>query len=724
MKGKGLEISRRGFLKAGISTIGGGILCDGERSLSVAEAAEAGGPAFDREVDSCCQFCQVRCTTKVQVLNEKVVNVFGNPENYWTGGAMCPKGKSAVELTYSPDRILYPLVRDGSGWKRISYPDAIEMIASRILEVKRKYPEDFAHRVALFMPLWESRESELAALMAMQIAGFPDACSPGDTCIGNTATALRLCLGTANSTTNMDEIFNSKTMVLWGCNLSEISPPYMRWIVAAREKGVRIIYIDPRLTATSNFCDIQVRPRPGSDGALALGIAHVLIKERLFDEDYIKTHVTGFEDLEKAVQDYTPEKTSKITWLPAEQIVDLARILGKSPRTLLQLGGSISRYTNGIRTVRNIIALQAITNNLDGPGKGIMDILGGKPGGEDEFIEHYRAPEMSPKLAFRKVLNNMKNGDIDVLLLNSTYRRYPDAGGVRDAITKVGFVVYRGHFMTDEAELAHVIIPGCMPFETSGSQYGAQRQVTWRNKVIEKPGETVGEQEFYTDLGKKLSPGKFPSFRTAEEMYEALREKIPSWGGVTLERVKASNSGFIWPCLSVDEPESKGSIFRDGKFLTDDGKVLLNFKPMGPIGWEEPEGSPTNPKTTDPGKFPLYFTQGKVVNHWHHSYTNWSFYMGQFSEGNVVYVHPETALSLQLQSGDWAYLETQVGKLKAKVKVSESVLKGVVWTPAHPTPKSPVPGNQGTVLNTIVPNYWDKVAAQFNGFGCRLVKVA
>jgi formate dehydrogenase major subunit len=188
--------------------------------------------------------------------------------------------------------------------------------------------------------------------------------------------------------------------------------------------------------------------------------------------------------------------------------------------------------------------------------------------------------------------------------------------------------------------------------------------------------------------------------------------------------VKASKSGVTWPSFSVDEPESRGSIFKDGKFLTEDGKVLLNFKPFGPIGWEEPEGSPTNPKNKEAAEFPLIFTQGKTVNQWQHTYTNWSFYMGQFSDGNLVYVHPETAGPLQIQSGDWVYIETKVGKLKAKVKVSEAILPGVIWTPAHPTPKSPVPGNQGTVLNTIVPNYWDKVAAQFNGFGCRLVKAA
>lgn len=676
------------------------------------------------EFPSCCALCQVRCTTKVEVRDGKVVNVFGNPENYWTGGAMCPKGKSLVELTYSPHRILNPLLRDGNGWKRIGYADAVQLIADRILEVKRSNPEDFAHRVALFMPLWESRESELAALMALRIAGFPDTCSPGETCIASTSAALRICLGTANSTTNMDEMMNSKILVLWGLNLAEIYPTYTRWLLAAKEKGVEIIYIDPRRTATSNLCSLQITPRPGSDGALALGIAHILIKEDLFDKEYVSARITGFEDLSQAVQEYTPQKSAEITRLPEEAIVQLARRLGASPRTLVWLGGSLARYTNGLQTIRNIVSLQAITNNLDGPGKGIMDVLGGKPGGEEEFLEHYTDPVMSPRLAFRKILYNMKNGKVDVLLLNSTYRRYPDANAVKEAISKVGLVVCRGFFMNEEAELAHVIIPGCMPFETSGSMYGSQRQVLWRSKIIEKPADVVDEFRFYTDLGKKVSPEKFPSFDTPEKLYEAFRKTIPSWKGLELERVKASNTGITWPSFSRDEPESKGSIFKDGKFPTPDGKVLLNSKPMGTIRWEEPEGSPLNPKSHEYGKFPLIFTQGKVVQHWHHSYTNWSSYMAQFSEGNVVHINPETARELDINDGDWSWIETKIGKLKAKVKLSMAILPDVIWTPSYPSPKSPFPGNQGVTINTIIPNYWDKVSAQFNGFGCRLVKAS
>jgi formate dehydrogenase major subunit len=696
------KIKRRTFLKIGAAAVGGGVLSSPFGPGSHLFGSPLPAEKMDREVDSCCQFC--------------------NPENYWTGGAMCPKGKSMVELTYSPDRILYPMLREGNDWRRISYQQALGMVAERILKVKADYPEDYAHRVALFMPLWESVESELAALMAMNLAGFPDTPSPGDGCIASAATVLNICLGSPNSPTTLDEALNAQTLVLWGTNIAEMYPPFMRWIAAARAKGVKIIYLDPRRTPTSNFCDVQYMPRPGTDGALALGVARIMIKEGLYDATYVQEQVNGFDELVEAVELYNPERVEEITWIPAQKVVELGRSLGKSRKTIIWLAGSLNRYTNGMQTIRNIIALQAITNNLSGSGKGLMSVQGGKPAGEYEFMEHYHAEDLPPKLNTRKVLYNMKKGRLDVLLLNGSYRRYPNATETRKRISKVGFVVYRGFFMDEEAELSHLIIPATMVYESEGSQYGAQRQVVWRNRVIDRPGETVEDWRFYLDLGKKLNPDTYPDVNSAEDIYELFRKTVPSWGGLTLERLKASPTGVTWPSYSANEPESRGNMFKDGKVLTDDGKAVLKFKPLGKIRWYEPKGSPKEKKNKNAKDFPLFFMQGKVVQHWQHTYTNWSKLMGQLSHGNFVQVHPETASKYDLKDGDLAFIETKVGRLKAVVKISEFILPGVVFTPSHPGPANPVSGNQGQSVNTIVPPYWDKVSAQFNGFGCRLVK--
>ena len=567
MKKHQVDKARRQFLKAGAVATGAlatGSLAGPSAVKGMGQVQETSAPnRIDREVMSCCQFCQVRCTTLVQVKDDKVVNVYGNPGNTWTKGGMCPKGQSLVELANSPHRLLYPLKREGDAWKRISYAEALETVANRILKVKEEFPDEYAHRVALFAPLWESHESEIAAQMALWMAGFPEICSSGDTCIGNSATALRICLGSALSPTTLDEVLNAQTLVLWGANIAETYPPYVRWIDSAREKGVKVIYIDPRRTPTSNHSDTQISARPGTDGALILGLIRFLIHENLYDRDYVARYVNGFKELAASAEPYTPEVVSKITWVPAEKMVELAKTLARSKQTIVWMGGSLSRFTNAIQTVRAIVALQALTANLSGPGKGIMNMQGGKPGGlevleekirarhlRETLQEKFLARDLAGALGYRKVLYGMLQKRVKVLLLNSSYRRYPDANRVRKGISNVDFVVYRGFFMDEEAQLAHLIIPGTMAFESSGSQYGAQRQLVWRNKAVPAPGETVEDWRFYTDLGKKINKETFPPVNSPEEIFELVRQNSPTWTGLTAGTFEKGPHGRIvaLPC--------------------------------------------------------------------------------------------------------------------------------------------------------------------------------
>jgi formate dehydrogenase (coenzyme F420) alpha subunit len=715
------EFSRRTLLKIGALTTA---------SLGTPAAMNAGVNSsdsliterpYEREVKSCCQFCQVRCTTWAQVKNGRVINVYGDPGNYWTEGGMCPKGQSMVELTYSPHRILYPLKRDGSGWKRIPYAEALDIVAEKIMKTKAEFPEDFSHRVAMFAPLWESRESELAASMMMKLSGFPDIYHPGDTCIGNSGTALRICLGSGITPTTVDEILNSQLLVLWGVNVAETYPLYIRWIDRARARGVRVLCIDPRKTPTSNHCDEQWMPRPGTDGALALGIIRILIHENHFDSKYVEKNVNGFKELADACESYTTEKVAKICWLSEDQVKSLAMKIGSSQATITWLGASLSRYTNSIQSVRTIIAIQAITANLSGPGKGMLQVQGGKPGGSEAFEEKYRSAELGTALGFRKALYNMEHNRVRVLLLNSSYRRYADGNRVRKAISQVDCVVYRGLFMDEEAKLAHLIIPGTMVFESSGLQYGNQRQVVWRDKAIEPLGETVEDWRFYRDLGKKILKDQYPSVKTNEDIYELFLKEAPSWAGLTLERLKKDPTGISWPCPTAAHPGTRGTLYPDSRFLTDDGKISLSSNSLGPIEWSEPEGGPSY-DADDKKAFPLILIQGKVVHHWQQTFTNWSAYMAQFSEGNFVQVHPKTAQKLGIENGELVYLETESGKIKVKAKINELILPGLVWTPSHPAPGVPYKGNVGNSINIIMPSYWDAIGAQYNGFGCRLTK--
>ncbi len=714
------KLDRRNFLKLGASLVGAGALGVPGAASAMGRGPERPPLAIDRVVNGNCQFCQVRCRLKLSLSGGRIVLAEGDPEDVWTAGAMCPKGKSQLELVESPHRLLYPMVRDGSSWKRITYAQALDLVVSRIEECKAKHQKDYSGRVVLFSPLWDCREGEIAADMALSAAGFSNILTPGETCISSASNILSTFLGTPNSTTTVNELENTGLVLLWGANIAETLPPYARWIEAARAKGAKVLYLDCRTTHTSALCDRQIMLRPGTDGVLAMGVLNLLIQTGAYDADYVAAHVRGFDNLAKAVTPYTPEEVARITRLPAETVTELASAIGASKRTILWLGGSLSRYSNGMQTIRALVAMQGITNRMFGPGSGIITMEGGKPGDDEVFLEHYRAEGLPEGQNMRRVTRSMAKGEVDVLFLNSSYRRYPDCNAVKAAIEKVGFVVFRGHFMNEEAALAQLIIPTPFGLESDGSMFGAERQVFWREATLAPAGEVVADWKFYRDLGQRLAPQVYPKFESAGELYEMFRKAVPSWRGLSLARLQKAPSGVVWPSFAEDEPERIGNYFAAGKLMTADGDLELDSSVLGPLTWQEPKGSPLADKAAK--DFPLIFTQGKVAWHWQQSLTNYSQLIAQFCSGRQVFVHPSTAGGYGIESGDAVKIRTELGELSATAVVTEGILPGVVFTASHFSPSAPFEGNRGQSINTVVPNNWDRVSAQFNGFGCQLVK--
>jgi formate dehydrogenase major subunit len=671
-----------------------------------------------RSVKGYCPFCQVRCTYQAQVRDGHVVSLVGETGNRWTGGGMCPKGMSIVELIGSPHRVVEPMLRVGSAWKTISYAEAVDLVADKLQAARATHGPKVAGRLALTAPLWDCRESELAALMTMRLAGGANVMPPGEVCISTASTVLNMLLGAGTSTTTVNEIVNAATLVLWGANISETYPPYSRWLDKARDNGVRIVYIDHRKTRTSAWSSMQLQPLPGTDGALAMGAIRHVLDTGAYDPDRVQQTTTGLDALREDVAAYDPARVAELTGLAREDVAALYRVLAASPRTIIWMGGCLSRYTNGMHTVRSLISLQGLRDNLAGSGKGILTMEGGKPEGEKEFVDRVCGPAAADGVNFRRLLAAMKKGDIDVLFLNSSYRRYPDCGAVREAIKKVGFVVHRGFFLTEEAEVAHLFVPATFSPESQGSHYGAEKQVVWRDKCVDAPGSCVPDWQFYRDVGRKIAPDRYPDFSGPEELNELFRNTVESWRGITVARLRSSPDGVVWPAESPDAPERTGTIFDKGSLLTADGKLPLAFKALGPMAWSYPKGSPKGQERDE--KYPLVLTQGKVVTQWQQTLTNYAQSLAQFSDGRYVQVHPDTARSLGVGQGDTVLIETATGSVEARAELTDTIIPGVIFTPSHFAGTSPFPQTRSAPINSILPNYWDRVSAQFNGVGCTL----
>lgn len=717
-----IKLSRRHFIKLGAAVTAGGLVGSmaptSGHSMGIPPNNLPSGPIT--QVKGFCPFCQVRCTYHAQVQNDKVVSMVGDVGNRWTGGAMCPKGMSIIDLVNSPERITEPMLKVDGGWKTISYDDAVNIVAEKVRAVITEYGDKAYDHLALSMPLWDCRENELAALMTMRLAGCVNNMPAGEVCISSASNTLSTFLGANTSTTTVDEVLNTKTLILWGANINELYPPYTRWLEMAQARGVNIVYIDCRKTRSSIWSSVQFMPRPGTDGALAFGLIRHIIESGAYDRALVERTTTGFEELREDCLDYTQERVAELTGLTVDEVANLCKIVEESPSSILWLGGSLSRYTNGIQTIRALIALQAICDNIIGPGKGIMTMEGGKPEGEKEFVDELCGSIEAQGVNFRRLLALMKKDSLDVFFLNSSYRRYPDTKGVREALKQVKFIVHRGFFMTEETEACHLFLPATFSPESEGSHYGAEKQVVWRDKAVSAPGSCVPDWQFYRDLGRKLFPDKYPAWETPSELYEKFREIVPSWTGMTLERLRESPDGVVWPVPEMGGKERLGTIFDHGVFHTEDGKLAFSSKLLGPIRWDFPKGSPHG-KESDP-EYPLTFTQGKILSQWQQTLTNYSASLAQFANGRSISVHPETARQYNVAYGDNVVLETPTGSLTGWADVTDTILPGLVFTPSHFIPSSPFESTRSEPVNTIVPNVWDRISAQFNGGGCRLRK--
>ncbi|MCP4607433.1 MAG: molybdopterin-dependent oxidoreductase, partial [Planctomycetes bacterium] len=278
----------------------------------------------------------------------------------------CHKGLSYIERVYSEDRILHPLKRNGNNsFTRISWEEALDTISGQLLSVREKY----GSKSVLYY--CGSGTKGLLNSVSMNFWKLYGGCTTtyGDLCWPSGLEATRLTFG-ENKHNSPWDLANAKTIIFWGKNAAETNIHQMVFADKVQENKGKVIVIDPRRTQTSERADLLIQPRPGTDGALALAVANLLFERKYIDENFIGKHVHGCDKFREMVKEYTTEKVSGITDVPAEYIVRLTEIIGKEKPVTICGGFGMQRYSNSGQTMRAMIALLAITGNIGKPGAG------------------------------------------------------------------------------------------------------------------------------------------------------------------------------------------------------------------------------------------------------------------------------------------------------------------------------------------------------------------
>ena len=462
---------------------------------------------MQEHITVCPRNCYSTCTFRVFTEDGRVKRILPYEGNLATPEGPCIKGLAYLEREYSPDRIIYPLKKQPDGsFARIGTDEALRIISEKLTATREK---SGPHSVLFYKGSGYSGLSNDIAGSFWRLFGGATT-TYGNLCWPAGLEAVRLTLGEVKHNLPWD-LENASMIILWGKNSAETNVQEMIHIEKARQKGAQVVVIDPRRTLTADKADLLIRPRPGTDAALALAMARVIIDRELADMDFISRHVSGFDRFASSLE-MTPDKAQDITGIPADEIIRLAVMAAGAERLAVIAGYGLQRYTNGGQTVRSILTIPVITGMIGKAGCGfnfanlqsyIFDDV-------KEPLSYY--PDSGSDRPFRRAISMatfgpdffaLKEPRIEVAWIErgNPVIQLPGSGEVRKALDSVPFKVVVEQFMTDTAAMADIILPAKGIFEQAdivGSYWNPYAQ--YKPRIVDPPGEVLPESEIYWRL--------------------------------------------------------------------------------------------------------------------------------------------------------------------------------------------------------------------------------
>lgn len=638
-----------------------------------------------KEIFTDCTLCVHSCGCRVIVEDGKAVEIKGLESHPLVRGELCPKGEAALDSVYHPERLKTPLKRNNGGFVQISWEQALDEIADKLLKLK----EDFGPEVlGVFSGSIGVENYEIAGLTQRFMAayGSPNFFSVESVCYRMRIRSRQITFGKYPT-----EELDSNLYILWGHNPEASDPPLKLALDRNLEKGAKLVVIDPKRISLADRADMYLGIRPGTDGALALAMMHVIIEENLYDKDFIDKYTTGFDKLASYVRDFTPQWAEEITWVPADQIRELARLLATTKGAGIYQGTNTQDQTiNGTQNSRAFAILQSITGNINVPGAWTISPrlkmgnttlpVPGKPLGVDEYPLFYelwgrKSPygivSMVPEAIPDKLKAFIVEGGNPLMSM-------PDSKAFEEAFKKLDLLVVQDMFLTKTAELAHYVLPACSHLEKWGLGYTynvvhCMPYLMLRKKCIEPYHESWSEWRFFTELAARMGMGDMFSWKSEEELVAFELEP----------------TGMSFDYLLNEKPEGdyyqqKDYTIHENTFKTPSGKIEIYSSTLAEYGfdplpsYQEPAHSPKRSDKEFVNKYPLILSTGNRTLYYTHAQHRNVHALQEQSPYPLVEISPKTAEAFGIQNGDEVFVQTHMGQIRMQAKVEDRVMDNVV----------------------------------------------
>jgi formate dehydrogenase alpha subunit len=498
--------------------------------------------------------------------------------------------------------------------------------------------------------------------------------------------------GSGAMTNSIPEFEEADCVLITGSNTSEAHPMIGTRIMRAKENGATVIVVDPRSTQMSMIADLHLQQLPGTDVAWLNGLMNLIIKEGLADKDFIKERTEGFEELKKAVKDYSPKYVEEISGIPADQLKEAARLYGKAESASIVYSMGITQHTTGIDNVLSCANLAMLTGNIGRPATGVNPLrgqnnvqgacdMGGLPNVYPGYqsvsdsdiqkkFEEAWGVSLSDKVGYTVTelveLSGSKEIKAMYVMGENPLVADADINHAREALMNLDFLVVQDIFLSETAQIADVILPGSSYAEKSGTFTATDRRVQLVNQAIEPVGDSKPDWVIIQSLAEKMGAKGF-EFESPEEILAEISSLTPIYGGFNYQRLQGGNV-LQWPCTSEDHPGTP--YLHKGEFSRGKGK-------FHPINFKEPA------ETTDQD-YPLILTTGRIMFHFHTgTMSRRAEKLNQEVSEAYVEMHPDDAAQIGLNGTNKVKVSSRRGEIELAARVTGRIKPGVVFIPFH-----------------------------------------
>jgi len=655
-----------------------------------------------REVRTVCPYCGVGCAVLLGVRGQKIVRVRGAADGPVNHGALCVKGRFGVDFVSHPDRLTTPLVRRDDvpkgqpledpreAFREATWEEALGLVADGLRRARDGSGPDAV--AVLSSAKCTNEDNYVIQKFARAALGTNNVDHCARLCHSSTVVAAQAAFGDGAMSGSISDIDHADLLFVIGSNTTECHPVIARRIKrAVNEGGARLMVADPRAVELADLAEIHLDHWPGTDVALLNGLMRQLVENGTWDRTFVESRCEDAEPFLESLEPYTPDVVELITGVPEETLRRAAELFGGARAAMVLYGMGITQHTTGTDNVKAIANLLMLTGNIGREGAGFAPLRGQNnvQGACDMgalptmYPGYQKVTDPDVKAAFEEAWGRELSGSAGFTLTEMMAAAHdgrlramfivgedpmmsePDLFHAREAVAALDFVAVQDLFLTETAQLADVVLPAACFAEKDGTFTNTERRVQRLHRALEPPGEARCDWEIVADLAGRL--GYPMHYADSAAIMDEIARVAPIYGGMSHRRLEAPD-GIQWPCW--DETHRGTPILHHTGFTRGRGRFhVVHDRP---------------PAELPDLEFPLLFTTGRVLEHWHGgSMTHRSHVLQSLEPGSYLELNPGDAHRLGIVSGEAVTVHSARAGIETRARTSAQVPPGVVFMSFH-----------------------------------------